>query len=154
LEALRLKKYCLPTDWYHVVCRGVQRFDNSLKILFTVDVGSYSWQNVVMEYIQGDERAKSRIVNVFKQLHTTLPDDLFSPLLEFTVSGARANLHISSMVDDTDPDRIVKRNIVLEAKLPTISPEVNVFAERNDTHFLRGTQHGGAKLPINPQKID
>lgn len=147
-----MKKKTLPTDWYSCSCRGVQRADQNIQVVWTVDTGPYSWQNVI-QYSGSDQASWDKIVHVFAQLGITLggPDDV---LTDITVPGVRGMLHVSQIVDDTDPNFVIKRNIILEAKPPIGPAEFNIFAASNDLHVLRGTQHGGAKLPIAPKRID
>lgn len=106
-----------------------------------------------MELIKSDLRAEDHIRNIFRQLNTTLPEDLFSPLVQLHVGGVRAKLHVSMYVDDQDPNYVIKKNHIMEAQFPTISPEINVFAQSNDSHVMRGSQYGASKLPINPKII-
>jgi hypothetical protein len=147
-----MKKYCLPTGWYFATCRGLQRDGDLLQFVWTVDRGEDTWQNVIQQTTVFDLKAIDQIRRVFSAINVVLPEDFTQPVIEALVYGVRAQLSVTQLAEDNGYS-VIKRNIIIEAKPATVPAEIDVFAERNDSHILRGSQFGAAKLPIRPQKI-
>jgi hypothetical protein len=147
------QKSVLPTDWYHASCRAVQYNEDYYQIVWTVDQGEHRFQNVMMSGSVKDIKTFDRYRSIFSRFGIVLPLSADDPTLELMVVGVRAMIHVSQYVDDTRPDFIHTKNIVLEMKHPVLPSDVDVFSDKNDYHIMRGTQYGAAKLPIKPTPL-
>lgn len=107
----------------------------------------------MMEGHTFNQRTYDRFKKIFQGINVFLPDDPSDLQLELLLTGIRAKIHVSQIVDDSDPHYVVSKNVVLELAPPVTPPQYNVFTDHNDSHVFRGAQYGKAKLPIKPKEI-
>lgn len=148
------KKKPLPTGWYHATCRGLQKTDDVIEIVFTVDRGEYAWQNAIVYVHPNQPKTYEHATGLFGALNMQLPDDPQDELLEVIIPGIRGQIHVTQRLDDTQPNSLIKYNYILETYPAAYPPDVDVLREKSNTHILRASQYGSAKLPIKPQKIN
>ena len=145
-------KNILSEDWYHMTCRAVQRTSHGAQLVFTVDVGPHKFTNVIETIYYDIPATARRMARLMGQLNTIIPDDPKSLELELAVTGLRGLFKIGHATQ-SDVHTTLVRNIVLDAKLPQTPPEIDLFATRNDSYILRGSQFAKSKLPLNPQPL-
>jgi len=148
------KKKPLPSGWYHATCRGIQQPSDIVEIVWTVDRGAYTWQNVLSYINLSNPKTYSYVRGLFATLNMQLPEDPTDELLGVIIQGVRGQIHVTQRVDDTQPNGSIKYNYIIETHPAAYPPDIDVLREKNNVHILRAPQYGSAKLPIKPQKIN
>jgi hypothetical protein len=136
----------LPTDWYLATITQARIENDAIFVLvFTINTGEYSYQNVLKKYPLTDwglDKLREDIENCGFVAYTNIDDFLVE---QFNVANIYAKIHVSRRIKQNE----YLVNEIIEFDRMIQNPQHDVKKEKTEDHFLKGNK--GRKLPINTQ---
>lgn len=141
-------KKLLPSGDYHAIIREARKSDNNkyLELVYTIDVGEYSYRNVIIDYKLNDF-GLSQLKNRLDEIGYFILTDPEHEYFYNQFIGIRSKIKVDRLVSG----KVIK-NVITEMMPPTQEKEWNVLKPKTEEFYYREAK--GRSLPIDEKQLN